>query len=138
MPSLFSVTLANPPFSRARAPFPAPQVVPVLLQLTRGADDLGRRVDMVRALTDLVVLMRQHVRKFLPDLLALVADFWGTAPAMLPHVLQLLAELSREWVGWGAGRPKRRGDVEVHSHWGEKCWSQLSCHPFCGQSMFSS
>ncbi|KAL4435039.1 hypothetical protein ABPG77_003864 [Micractinium sp. CCAP 211/92] len=72
-----------------------PKVVPVLLQLTRGADDLARRVDMVRALTDLVVLMRQHVRKFLPDLLALVADFWGTAPAMLPHVLQLLAELSQ-------------------------------------------
>lgn len=85
------------------APPPPPplQVVPVLLQLTRGADDLARRVDMVRALTDLVVLMRQHVRRFLPDLLALVADFWGTAPAMLPHILQLLAELSREWVGAG-------------------------------------
>jgi FKBP12-rapamycin complex-associated protein len=68
----------------------------VLLQLTRGADDLQRRVDMVRALTDLVVLMRQHVRKFLPDLLALVNDFWGTAPTMLPHILSLLAELSRE------------------------------------------
>ena len=71
----------------------------MLLQLTRGADDLQRRVDMVRALTDLVVLMRQHVRKFLPDLLALVNDFWGGpgAPAaMLPHILSLLAELSRE------------------------------------------
>ena len=107
---------------------PPLQVVPVLLQLTRGADDLQRRVDMVRghagsfvstqcadacalchrcsalawcgrpppsgppfphpalplsapcaqvrALTDLVILMRQHVRKFLPDLLALVNDFW--------------------------------------------------------------
>lgn len=71
------------------------QVVPVLLQLTRSAEDLQRRVDMVRALTDLVVLQRQHVRKFLPDLLALVNDFWGTAPAMLPHILSLLAELSR-------------------------------------------
>lgn len=76
----------------------------MLLQLTRGADDLGRRIDMVRALTDLVVLMRQHVRKFLPDLLALVSDFWGTAPAMLPHILSLLAELSREWVGRAGGR----------------------------------
>ena len=76
-------------------------MVPVLLQLTRGADDLQRRVDMVRALTDLVVLMRQHVRKFLPDLLALVNDFWGTAPTMLPHILSLLAELSRE-LGSGA------------------------------------
>lgn len=93
-----------------RTPTFAPQVVPVLLQLTRGADDLQRRVDMVRALTDLVVLMRQHVRKFLPDLLGLVNDFWGTAPAMLPHILSLLAELSREW-GWagvGGGLQGRR------------------------------
>eukprot|EP00887_Chlorella_sp_A99_P006163 scaffold3.g6163.t1 len=70
-------------------------VVPVLLQLTRAADDAQRRVDMVRALTDLVVLMRQHIRKFLPDFLALVHDFWGTTPALLPHVLNLLAELSQ-------------------------------------------
>ena len=69
----------------------------MLLQLTRGAEDVQRRMDMVRALTDLVVLQRQHVRKFLPDLLALVNDFWGgTTPTMLPHILGLLAELSRE------------------------------------------
>lgn len=78
-------------------------MVPVLLQLTRGADDLQRRVDMVRALTDLVVLMRQHVRRFLPDLLALVNDFWGSSVTMLPHILSLLAELSREWAGDGRG-----------------------------------
>ena len=80
----------------------------MLLQLTRGADDLQRRVDMVRALTDLVVLMRQHVRKFLPDLLALVNDFWGASPAMLPHILSLLAELSRA----PRGRRRWRGGLE--------------------------
>ena len=111
----------------------------MLLQLTRSADDAQRRVDMVRALTDLVVLMRQHIRKcvrvcvvvvmrvgrarvrqrmqrwvdvgaslvtgrrhhfrlrrFLPDFLGLVHDFWSGAPALLlPHVLNLLAELSQ-------------------------------------------
>lgn len=72
------------------------QVVPVLLALTRSADDLQRRIDMVRALTDLVVLMRQHIRKFLPDFLALTRELWGMVPAMLPQVLTLLAELSRE------------------------------------------
>ena len=63
-----SVTRPPPLPSPPSLPAPAshPQVVPVLLQLTRGADDLQRRVDMVRALTDLVILMRQHVRKFLP------------------------------------------------------------------------
>lgn len=69
----------------------------MLLQLTRGADDVQRRVDLVRALTDLVRLMQQHIRKFLPDFLALVHDFWGGSPVLLPHVLALLAELSREW-----------------------------------------
>lgn len=73
-----------------------PKVVPVLLALTRAADDPQRRVEMVRALADLVVLMRQHVRKFLPDLLALVDAFWGVSSAMLGHVLNLLAELARE------------------------------------------
>lgn len=73
-----------------------PKVVPVLLQLTRGAEDLQRRVEMIRALTDLVVLMRQHIRKFLPDILSLVHDFWIGSPTMLPNVLTLLAELSRE------------------------------------------
>ena len=51
---------------------------------------------MIRALTDLVVLMRQHIRKFLPDILSLVHDFWIGSPTMLPNVLTLLAELSRE------------------------------------------
>lgn len=72
-----------------------PKVVPVLLALTRAADDVYRRIEMVKALTDLVVLMRQHIRKYLVDLLALVDAFWGESPQMLPHVLNLLAELSR-------------------------------------------
>ena len=99
----------------------------MLLALARGADDLPRRVEMVRALTELVVLVRQHVRKFLPELTALVNEFWsgpgsGAAPAaaMVPHLLALLAELSREqrqqvashpgasqWLpGTAAGRPR--------------------------------
>lgn len=76
-----------------------PKVVPVLLALTRASDDLARRIDMVRALTELVILMRQHIRKFLGDLLALAESFWGESPAMLPHILNLIAELSREFHG---------------------------------------
>ena len=85
-----------PPPALPATPCLPMQVVPVLLQLTRSADDLQRRIDMIRALTDLVVLMRQHIRKFLPDLLALVHEFWGQTIALLPHILNLLAELSRE------------------------------------------
>lgn len=75
----------------------------MLLQLTRGADDVQRRADLLRALTDLVRLMHQHIRRFLPDFLALVHDFWSGSPALLPHVLALLAELSRECVLGSAG-----------------------------------
>ncbi|KAL6771425.1 TOR1 [Auxenochlorella protothecoides x Auxenochlorella symbiontica] len=71
-----------------------PKVVPVLLQLTRGADDLQRRVDMVRALTDLVSIMRQHISRFLKDFLDLVHEFWRGAPVMQPYLLTLLGELS--------------------------------------------
>jgi len=74
-----------------------PKVVPVLLSLTRAADDVHRRIEMVSALTDLVVLMRQHIRKFLPDLLSLADSFWTESPVMLPQVLTLIAEMSREF-----------------------------------------
>lgn len=72
-----------------------PKVVPVLLQLTRDADDLQRRVDMVHALTDLVILMRQHISKFLKDFLDLIVEFWNASPVMLPYILHLLAELAQ-------------------------------------------
>lgn len=71
-----------------------PKVVPVLLQLTRSADDLQRRIDMVRALTDLVVIMRQHISRFLKEFLDLVHEFWSASPVMQPYLLTLLGELS--------------------------------------------
>ena len=49
---------------------------------------------MVRALTDLVVIMRQHISRFLKDFLELVHDFWAAAPVMQPFLLALLGELS--------------------------------------------
>lgn len=81
------------------------QVVPVLLQLTRSADDLQRRIDMVKALTELVTIMRQHISRYLKDFLDLVHDFWSTSTVMQPHLLALIGELSRTdgaW-GWGGG-----------------------------------
>jgi FKBP12-rapamycin complex-associated protein len=114
-----------------------PKVVPVLLALTRAADDLQRRIDMVRALTDLVVLMRQHIRKFLPDLLALVNAFWASSPAMLPHVLNLLAELSRECgsAAMAAGRADSAPGLFAVGHTRCVCRSgglPLPPHPACG------
>jgi FKBP12-rapamycin complex-associated protein len=71
-----------------------PKVVPVLLSITRRTDDINRKIEMIRALGDLVILMRQHIRKFLPDLLNLIESFWDESPLLTPHILFLLSELA--------------------------------------------
>lgn len=73
------------------------KVVPVLLSITRRADDINRRIEMIRALADLVVFMRQHIKKFLPDFLSLIDSFWTDETSILtPHILFLLSELAGE------------------------------------------
>lgn len=71
-----------------------PKVVPVLLSITRGTDDMNRKVEMIRALSDLVILMRQHIRKFLPSMLNLINFFWSDSDVLTPHILFLLSELA--------------------------------------------
>ena len=71
-----------------------PKVVPVLLSITRRADDINRRIEMIRALADLVVFMRQHIKKFLPDILSLIDVFWDDTSVLTPHMLFLLSELA--------------------------------------------
>ena len=70
-----------------------PKVMPVLFSVLRGADDVLRDF-LVQQLTALVTLLRAHMRKWLPDILQLVADFWGSTPALTRHILKLLSELS--------------------------------------------
>ena len=72
-----------------------PTVVPVLLSITIRADDVNRRIEMIRALADLVVFMRQHIRKFLADILSLIDMFWEEeSTPVTPHILFLLTELA--------------------------------------------
>jgi FKBP12-rapamycin complex-associated protein len=57
---------------------------------------------MLGAMTSLVQWMRQHMRRFLPELLALVHSHWGTATG---KCLELLRELSislRDDFRWGS------------------------------------
>jgi len=75
-----------------------PKVVPVLLQLTRSADDRNRRKELLSVLRKLVALMKQHIRRFLPDFLLLIRDFWiedtqYNQSSLLPDILKLLATL---------------------------------------------
>ena len=44
--------------------------------------------------TALVALMKAHMRKWLPDILQLIADFWSPTSPLLPHLLKLLSELA--------------------------------------------
>ena len=72
------------------------QVMPVLFAVLRSADDALREF-LVQQLTALVALLRAHMRKWLPDTLALAAELWSQAspqPQLLPHLLKLISELA--------------------------------------------
>lgn len=49
---------------------------------------------METQVTALVALMKAHMRKWLPDILQLIADFWAPTSPLLPHLLRLLSELA--------------------------------------------
>ena len=67
--------------------------MPVLFGVMRGSDDALREF-LFQQLTVLVSFLRQHVRKYLPDILGLVHDFWIPTSPLMPHILRLLSELS--------------------------------------------
>jgi hypothetical protein len=86
--------------------------MPVLFSVLRAADDSLREY-MMEQLTRLVGLVRQHARRFLPDLLGLVHENWGKSSRVMHSSLQLLAELSTA-LRWGAdgGQKKRERERE--------------------------
>lgn len=45
-------------------------------------------------LAGLLGVLRQHLRRWLPDLVGLVHEFWGAGPGMLPVLLELVTELA--------------------------------------------
>ena len=67
--------------------------MPVLFGVMRGSDDALREF-LFQQLTALVSFLRQHTRKYLPDILGLVHDFWIPTSPLMPHILRLLSELS--------------------------------------------
>uniref|UniRef100_A0A7S3R516 Serine/threonine-protein kinase TOR n=1 Tax=Dunaliella tertiolecta TaxID=3047 RepID=A0A7S3R516_DUNTE len=75
--------------SLAAVPY-LPKVMPVLLNIMNSTDE-ALSVQLLCEMENLVKYVRQHMRRFLPDLLALVHSHWGTATACC---LNLLRELS--------------------------------------------
>lgn len=58
---------------------PPPQVLPVLFAVLRVCDEPLREL-LLDQLVLLVMVVRQHIRRFLPDLLGLLGEFWGLSP----------------------------------------------------------
>lgn len=69
------------------------QVMPVLFAVVRTADE-QLRLFLLQRLTGLLAVLRQHLRRWLPDLVGLVHDFWGAGPEVLGDLLTLVSELA--------------------------------------------
>jgi hypothetical protein len=51
-------------------------VLPVLFAVLHVCDEPLREL-LLAQLVELVVVVRQHIRRFLPDLLSILGEFWG-------------------------------------------------------------
>jgi FKBP12-rapamycin complex-associated protein len=67
--------------------------MPVLLSVVRTSDD-ALRLYLLKSLTELVSVLRQHVRKYLGDLMALVHHYWASGSQLLPVILTLVSEIA--------------------------------------------
>ena len=65
----------------------------MLLSVVRTSDD-ALRLYLLKSLTELVSVLRQHVRKYLGDLMALVHHYWASGSQLLPVILTLVSEIS--------------------------------------------
>jgi serine/threonine-protein kinase mTOR len=69
--------------------------LPVLFSVVRSSEE-GLQQFVCRQLVDLVRVVQGHMRKYLPDFLELIKEFWDLQrPALLKLQLQLLAWLAR-------------------------------------------
>eukprot|EP00879_Flechtneria_rotunda_P007003 GHRR01007352.1.p1 GENE.GHRR01007352.1~~GHRR01007352.1.p1 ORF type:complete len:2075 (+),score=775.15 GHRR01007352.1:2-6226(+) len=70
-----------------------PKVLPVLFAVLRVCDEPLREL-LLEQLVVLVVVVRQHIRRFLPDLLGILGEFWGRSSKIQGLCLSMLAELA--------------------------------------------
>eukprot|EP00891_Asterochloris_glomerata_P006787 jgi/Astpho2/6787/fgenesh1_pm.00103_%23_6_t len=69
------------------------KVMPVLFGIMRSTDNELREF-LFQQMCELVAALRQHMRKYLPDILQLCSECWRPASPLMPHILKLLSELS--------------------------------------------
>ncbi|KAF2000099.1 ARM repeat-containing protein [Amniculicola lignicola CBS 123094] len=74
------------------------QVVPGFLMVIRGAP-LGRVEGYFNQLSQLVRIVRQHIRPYLPSILATIQEYWGSNPQLQATILSLIEAIARSLEG---------------------------------------
>ena len=72
-----------------------PTVMPILFHVAKNCDE-GLRQFIFQQFTLLVSITKQHLGKYLDDILSLVQEYWGSETLMKP-ILQLLEQLSHNF-----------------------------------------
>ncbi|EFJ44271.1 target of rapamycin, growth-regulatory PI3K-like protein kinase [Volvox carteri f. nagariensis] len=76
-----------------------PKVLPILFGVLRGGDE-ALREEILGALRALVGYVRQHMRRFLPELLQLIHEFWPTSPRTCLALIADLGVALRDDIRW--------------------------------------
>lgn len=91
--------------------------MPLLFKIMRNSDDelRGSLFDMLKGL---VYSLRQHLRKYLDDMIQLVREFWQRTPELQAKILILLGALSGTCLAtsaldWGGGGGMSLGGMSV-------------------------
>lgn len=74
------------------------QVIPGYLSVIRGAPQ-GRVEGYFNQLSQLVKIVRQHIRPFLQSILEAIQDFWGSSPQLQATILSLIEAIARSLEG---------------------------------------
>ncbi|KAF2244260.1 ARM repeat-containing protein [Trematosphaeria pertusa] len=74
------------------------QVVPGFLQVIRGAPT-GRVEGYFNQLSQLVRIVRQHIRPYLPSILSTVQEYWSSIPQLQATILSLIEAIARSLEG---------------------------------------
>jgi FKBP12-rapamycin complex-associated protein len=74
------------------------QVVPGFLTVIRGAP-VGRVEGYFNQLSQLVRIVRQHIRPYLPDILSAIQEFWSGSPQLQATILSLIEAIARSLEG---------------------------------------
>ncbi|KAJ8107642.1 hypothetical protein OPT61_g8723 [Boeremia exigua] len=74
------------------------QVVPGFLQVIRSTP-AGRSEGYFNQLSQLVRIVRQHIRPYLPSILTCVKEYWGNNPQLQATILSLIEAIARSLEG---------------------------------------